>query len=353
MTKITKSEFGKLPDGRTVYAFTFKDGGNQMKVLDFGGIIQSLFVPDKSGKATDVLLGYDDIDGYLKNGGYLCALIGRFGNRIDKGRLEIDGRRYQLYINDRSNHLHGGRVGFNEKIWNSEIVGDKLILTYFSPDGEENYPGNLKVTVVYTFTGGVLGIDYTAVSDQKTAINLTNHAYFNLSGEADGCTILDHELYLDAPYITPTDSELIPRGEFRSVKGTPFDFTEAKTVGEGDRMRETDVDMKYGGGYDHCFVFDKNRDKEKSYGVLYSAKSGIEMKCYTDMPAVQFYAGNGLNQTGKGGHRYGRCGGLCLETQAIPNNVNVPAYAEYGSSVYDAEEVYRFTAKYAFGVRKI
>lgn len=341
-----------MPDGRTVYAFTFEDGGNRMKVLDFGGIIQELSVPDRNGRLTDVLLGYDDINGYLENGGYLSALIGRFGNRIDKGRLEIDGKLYQLYINDRSNHLHGGRVGFNAKLWDSEIDGDKLILSCFSPDGEENYPGNLEVSVVYTFADGVLGIEYSAVSDKKTAINLTNHAYFNLSGGGEGCTILDHELYLDAPYILPTDSELIPRGEFRAVEGTPFDFTAAKTVGEGDKARETDPDMKNGGGYDHCFVFDKGRDKAKPYAVLYSEKSGIEMKCYTDMPAVQLYAGNGLDQTGKGGHRYGRCGGLCLETQAIPNNVNVPEYAAYGSSIYGAGERYRFTAKYAFGVRK-
>lgn len=351
MTEITKSQFGKLPDGHTVYAFTFQDGQRKMKALDFGGIIQSLVVPDKNGEPTDVLLGYDDIDGYLNNGGYLSALIGRFGNRIDKGRLTIDGKTYSLHINDRSNHLHGGREGFNAKIWDSRIDGEKLILTYFSPDGEENYPGNLKVEVVYTFKEGVLGIEYTAVSDKKTAINLTNHAYFNLNGEGEG-DILSHELYLDAPYITPTDSELIPHGEFRAVKGTPFDFTEATTIAEGDGARETDRDLKYGGGFDHCFVFAKGRDVKQPYGILYGEKSGIEMKCYTDMPAVQFYAGNGLNQTGKGGRRYGRCGGLCLETQAIPNNVNVPAYAEYGSSVYGAGEEYHFTAKYAFGVRK-
>lgn len=352
MTKIEKSEFGKMPDGRSVYAFTFTDADRQMKVLTLGGIIQSLVVPDKNGKPTDVLLGYDDVDGYLKNGGYLCALIGRFGNRIDKGRLDVDGKTYSLYINDRSNHLHGGKEGFNAKLWDAEIDGEKLVLSYLSPDGEENYPGNLKVTVVYTFADGVLGIDYTAVSDKKTAINLTNHAYFNLSGEGDGCTILDHELLLDAPCITPTDSELIPRGEFRAVKGTPFDFTVSKKVGKDDGARATDIDMSYGGGYDHCFVFDKNRDKTRPYGVLYSEKSGIEMKCYTDMPAVQFYAGNCLDQKGKSGHYYGRCGGLCLETQAIPNNVNVPEYAAYGSSVYGAGEVYRFTAKYAFGIRK-
>lgn len=352
MTKITKSVFDKMPDGREVYAYTFADGDKSMKVLSLGGIIQSLVLPDKDGRPTDVLLGYDTVKGYLENGGYLCALIGRFGNRIDKGHLEIDGKTYSLYINDRSNHLHGGKEGFDKKLWDGKIDGDKLELSLFSPDGEENYPGNLKVTVVYTFSDGVLGIEYTAVSDKKTAINLTNHAYFNLSGEGDKCTILDHELFLDAPYIAPTDSELIPHGEFLSVKDTPFDFTTAKEVGKDDGQRTTNRDLSYGGGYDHCFIFDKNRDTSEPYGVLYSPKSGIEMKCYTDMPAVQFYAGNGLDQTGKKGHYYGRCGGLCLETQAIPNNVNVPAYAECGSSIVPAGQVYHFTARYAFGIRK-
>lgn len=351
MTKIAKSEFGKLPDGRTVSAFTMRDGENKLTVLDYGGILQSLVLPDREGKPTDVLLGYDDVAGYLGNGGYLGALIGRFGNRIDKGRLRVDGREYRLYINDRSNHLHGGREGFNAKIWKAEIDGERLVLSLLSPDGEENYPGNLKVTVAYTFAGGVLGIEYTAVSDQKTAVNLTNHAYFNLNGEGKG-DILGHELYVDAPYVVPTDEELIPHGGFRAVKGTPFDFTSAKKIGAGDALRGEDDDLRKGGGYDHCFVFEKGRSADAPYAVLYGPESGIEMKCYTDMPAVQFYAGNGLNQTGKSGHRYGRCCGMCLETEAIPNNVNVPEYAAFGSSFVDAGETYRHFARYAFSVRR-
>ncbi|MBQ8884823.1 MAG: galactose mutarotase [Clostridia bacterium] len=350
MTEITKSLFGTTKDGRSVYAFTLKDGAYSATVLDYGGIILNIIVPDKNGNPTDVLIGYDDVAGFENNGGYLNALIGRFGNRIDKGSLTIDGTEYKLYINDRSNHLHGGKVGFDKKTWASEIDGEKLVLSLLSPDGEENYPGNLEVKVVYTMKNGVLGIEYTAVSDKKTAINLTNHAYFNLSG--DGKTILDHELMLDAPYIAATDGELIPHGEFRAVKGTPFDFTSPKTVGEGDKYLESDPDLQIGGGFDHCFVFDKNRDKTAPYGVLYSPVSGIEMKCYTNMPAVQLYAGNGLSQVGKMGVKYGRCGALCLETQAIPNNVNVPEYAAYGSSIYAAGEVYHFSAQYAFSVRK-
>lgn len=356
MTKIEKSVYGQLPDGRTVSAFTFVDGENQAVILDYGGVIQSLSVPDRNGVATDVLLGYDGIDGYLNNGGYLSALIGRFGNRIDKGSLTIDGVSYDLYKNDRGNHLHGGKVGFDKKIWDTEIVayegGEKLKLTLFSPDGEENYPGNLTVTVVYTLENGALGIEYTALSDRKTAINLTNHAYFNLSGCLTGRDILDHELTIAAPYIAPTDETLIPHGELRAVQGTPFDFNTPKTVGEGDQARESDPDLKKGGGYDHCFVFEKGRNTKLPYATLYSPVSGIEMKCYTDMPAVQLYTGQGLKQTGKGGVKYPRCGALCLETEAIPNNVNVPAYAAYGSSVYGAGEVYHFFAKYAFSARK-
>lgn len=351
MTTIEKSYFDTLPDGRKVDKYTLKDGENELYVLSYGGILQSLCVKDKNGVLTDVLLGYNDISGYLNHGGYLCALIGRFGNRIEKGALTIDGKEYALYQNDRGNHLHGGKVGFDKKIWDAEILGDKLKLSILSPDGEENYPGNLKVEVVYSFEKGVLGIEYTAVSDKKTAINLTNHAYFNLNGEQTETDILGHELTLDAPYITPTDQTMIPHGEFRKVDGTPFDFRKPKKIGDGDSLRNEDQDLSFGGGFDHCFVFDQNRDKNKPYGTLYSPLSGIEMQCYTDMPAVQFYGGNGLNQQGKS-RKYGRCAGMCLETQAIPNNVNVPAYADYGSSIYDAGEIYHFTAKYTFSVRK-
>lgn len=356
MTKIVKSVFDRLPDGRVVSAFTLSDGKNEAVILDYGGILRSLSVPDRNGVPTDVLLGYDDLAGYLQNGGYLGALIGRFGNRIDKGGLTIDGVFYDLYKNDRGNHLHGGKEGFDRKLWKTEIVtyegGEKLKLTLFSPDGEENYPGNLTVSVVYTLENGELGIDYTAVSDKKTAINLTNHAYFNLSGCLSGRNILDHELTIDAPYIAPTDETLIPHGELRAVRGTPFDFNAPKTVGEGDDAKNVDPDLQKGKGFDHCFVFEKERDTRLPYATLYSPISGIEMKCRTNMPAVQLYAGQGLKQKGKGGVQYERCGALCLETQAIPNNVNVPAYAAYGSSLYGAGEVYRFFAKYAFSVGK-
>lgn len=350
MTKITKKEFGKTSSGATVYAYTLIDGEYSAVILNRGGILQSLFVPDKDGQSRDVVLGYDDVAGYENNGGYLGALIGRFGNRIDKGRFTLDGKEYQLYCNDKSNHLHGGKDGFDKKIWNAEIVTDKqgnesLSLTVFSPDGEENYPGNLTVKVVYSLIDGTLSIDYEAVSDKKTVVSLTNHAYFNLDGSEN---TLDHLLALNAEYVLPTDDELIPRGEFRKITGTPFDFTTEKPIGAGDNCKDSDPDLKKGGGFDHCYVFAKTRDVAKPYAIVRSQKSGITMKCYTDMPAVHFYAGNFLDAVGKKGKRYTRCGGFCLETEAIPNNVNVSEYASYGSSIYDAGRIYRFTAKYSF-----
>ena len=341
---ITQKAFGKTVDGREVLAFTLEDGARRAVVLNYGGILQSLVVPDKNGTPTDVVLGYNDVAGYEKNGGYLGALIGRFGNRIGEGKLNVDGVECRLFCNDRGNHLHGGKVGFNKKIWAQEIVVDELRLSILSPDGEENYPGNLKVTVTYSFKGGELKIAYHAVSDKKTAINLTNHAYFNLNGEGDG-SALDNELWIDCDFITPTNPTMIPEGGFRAVKSTAFDFNAFKPIGRD--IDADDLDLKQGNGYDHCHVLKNRAGEYVKYAEVRSPKTGIRMSCYTDMPAVQFYAGNGLHQEGKTAY-YGKRAGFCLETQAIPNNVNVPEYAERGSSIVDAGKVYAFTAAYKF-----
>ncbi len=333
--------FDRTKDGRVVLAFTLIDGNSYVKILNYGGIIQSLVVPDKYGNLTDVILGYDTIKGYEKNDGYLGALIGRFGNRIMKGDLPIDGKRYLLYCNDKGNHLHGGKVGFDKKIWTHKINGDELTLSLLSPDGEENYPGNLQVQVTYSFKNGELKIQYYAVSDKKTAINLTNHAYFNLSGEESG-DATENVMWIDSDYITPTDEKLIPTGGFRGIKGTPFDFNKPKAIGQD--IDADDEDLKKGSGYDHCYLL-KNRE----YAKVYSPKTGIKMTCYTDMPAVHFYTGNFLNQKGKTTY-YGKRAGFCLETETIPNNVNVPEYAEKGSSIYNAGQEYRFYAVYKFEV---
>lgn len=341
---ITSRSFGKTKDGREVLAFTFEDGARRATVLNLGGIIQSIVVPDKNGNPTDVILGYNDVAGYEEHGGYLGALIGRFGNRIGEGKLVIDGETYDLYCNDRGNHLHGGKVGFDKKIWAHEIKGDELVLSIVSPDGEENYPGTLSVRVTYSFKDGEFRILYHAVSDKKTAVNLTNHAYFNIDGEGSG-SALENVLWIDCDYITPTNSTMIPTGGFRAVKGTAFDFNTPKEIGKD--VGADDIDLKQGNGYDHCHVLKNKCGEYVKYATVTGKKSGITMSCYTDMPAVQFYAGNGLNQQGKTAF-YGRRAGFCLETQAIPNNVNVPEYAEKGSSILDAGEVYEFSAAYKF-----
>lgn len=338
--------FGKTQDRQEVLAFDFTDGANRATVLNYGGILQSIVLPDKNGTPTDVLLGYNDVAGYENNGGYLGALIGRFGNRIEKGRLTVDGTTYQLYCNDRGNHLHGGKVGFNKKMWRHEVVGDELRLFLTSPDGEENYPGTLNVRVTYIFENGELRIHYSASTDKKTALNLTNHAYFNLNGEGDG-SILDNMLWIDSDEITPTNETMIPVGGYRKVEGTPFDFNLAKPIGRD--IDKNDVDLRQGNGYDHCYVLKNRCGVYAKYAVAESRRTGIRMTCRTDMPAVQFYAGNGLNQQGKTAF-YGKRAGFCLETQMIPNNVNVPEYAEKGSSFLSPGEDYEYTASYQFDV---
>lgn len=341
---ISSRSFGKTQDQREVLAFDLTDGKCRATVLNYGGILQSLVVPDRFGNDVDVILGYHDVASYQQNRGYLGALIGRFGNRIGKGKLTIDGVQYDLFCNDRGNHLHGGAVGFNQKIWAHEIAGDELRLFLVSPDGEENYPGTLSVCVTYTLKEGELKIAYRAETDKKTAVNLTNHAYFNLNGEGDG-SILDNELCIDSDVITPTDETMIPVGAFKKVEGTPFDFRVPKPIGRD--IEKEDIDLRQGKGYDHCFLLKNENKQYVKYAVVKSQKTGIVMSCYTDMPSVQFYAGNGLHQQGKSAY-YGKRAGFCLETQAIPNNVNVPAYAALGSSILDVGETYAFTAAYRF-----
>ncbi len=348
---IQTSVFGKTADGREVRAFKLTDGRNEATILNYGGIIQSLKIADAAGVQRDVVLGYDDVAGYENNGGYLGALIGRFGNRIEKGKLVIDGTEYDLYCNDRGNHLHGGKVGFDRKIWNYIFEGgdgNTLALNIVSPDGDENYPGTLRVEVRYTLSGGELKIEYAAMSDKKTAINLTNHAYFNLDGAGSG-NVLDTFLRIAASRYTPTDETLIPHGEFKNVEGTPFDFRTPHRIGE--RIHDTDdQDIVYQGGYDVNFVFDKPQGAYEKVCEAESERSGIVMEVFTDKPAVQLYTGNGLSQQGKGGY-YNRNYGFCLETQFIPNGVNCPAYAALGDALYERNKVYHFTTAYKFSVR--
>ncbi len=341
---IEEKVFGRLSDGSEVVSYTLWDGQSYARILNYGATIQSIVVPDKEGNMVDVVLGYNEVEPYEKNGGCLGATIGRFANRIQDGKLSIDGQTYSLNRNKKGNHIHGGVVGFHKKIWTGEIQGDTLILSLFSPDGDERYPGNLTVRVAFTFQNGELKLRYSALSDKKTAINLTNHAYFNLDGEQSG-DIRKNVLWLDSDTFTPTDENGLPTGAFRAVKDTPFDFNVMKPIGKDIDCE--DIDLKLGNGYDHCYVLKNTGKKYVEYAVAKSEKTGIKMRCYTDMPAVQLYTGNYLHQTGKSGE-YQKHSGFCLETQAIPNNVNVPAYAEKGSSIYAAGEEYTFTAAYAF-----
>jgi len=243
---ITSETFGKTADGREVRAYVLRDGANSATVLNYGGIVQKLLVQGRENKTYNVVLGYGSPSEYDANGGYLGAFIGRVGNRIGKGKFTLDGREYRLNCNDGKNHLHGGHKGFNTKIFDAETEGGVLVLSGTSADGEENYPGNLRMEVRYSFVGGELKIEYTAVSDRKTLINLTNHTYFNLDGEGSG-DILGHTLYIDADRVTTADRELIPHGEFRDVEGTPFDFRKPKKVGK-DIGCTDDCDIANGEG---------------------------------------------------------------------------------------------------------
>jgi aldose 1-epimerase len=330
--------------GAEVTAYVLENEFLKATILSMGATLQSLVVKEQG---VDVALGYETPNEYLEKGGTIGALCGRFANRIRGGKLTVDGVEYALYCNDRGNHLHGGKVGYDKRIFTvAEHTDTVLKLSIFSPDGEENYPGNLQLTVTYSLVGSALKIRYEAVSDKATAINLTNHAYFNLNGAGTG-SALEHSLKIDANYYLSTDETMIPDGKLTPVENTPFDFRTLKTVKSGDDLLPQNADLQKGAGFDHCFVFESSRDKSQPIAELCGDKTGIKMLCYTDLPSVQLYAGNFLDVDGKGGH-YGRCGGLCLETQAIPDNVNQPIYAAYGSSIYGAGEEYVSETVYEF-----
>lgn len=348
---IEKKYFGTLADGRTVHSYTLSNAnGMRVMILDMGGVLSQIHVPDKAGRLTDVVGGYDNLDYYVNATGYQGALIGRFGNRIGMGKFTLDGKEYTLFTNNNANHLHGGKEGFNKKIWSVlEKDGDSpaLELTYVSPDGEEGYPGTLTVRVTYTLSAdNALSIRYEATTDKKTIINLTNHAYFNLGGYASG-SIHDHILQMDADSYVRTDEGLIPTGELPSVEGTPFDFRVAKRVGQD--INADDNDLKIAGGYDHCFNFTGGETKEPVLrATLKDPKSGRVMKMYTNQPCVQLYTGNFLADDGypfKGGLVKTKQMALCLETQHMPDSIN---QKNFTNVVLNPGENYDYTTIYAF-----
>jgi len=335
-------------DGKSVQLYTLKNkSGASVSITNYGGRVVSLLVPDKNGKLTDVVLGYDTIGAYRKEGEpFFGALIGRYGNRIGKGKFTLEGKSYQLQLNDGVNTLHGGKDGFFSKVWDAKQDGQKLELTYISQDGEAGYPGKLEVKVVYTWTDeNALVIDYTATTDKTTVVNLTNHAYFNLSGEGSA-SILDHELMIAADAITPVDSTLIPTGVLQPVKGTAFDFNVAKAIGR-DIESKGDEQLAFGKGYDHNFAL-KAVGTSKPVATVKSPVSGITMEVYTIEPGLQFYSGNfmtGKDKDGKGGKSYPHRSAFCLETQHFPD---APNHANFASTVLKPGQTYSTSTTYKF-----
>jgi len=348
----TSASFGKTADGTEIQLFTLTNAhGLRASISTYGGTLTSLLVPDKDGKMSDIILGFDNVSGYLspafrQSNPYFGALIGRYGNRIAKGQFTIDGQTYHVGINNNGNSLHGGNVGFNQQVWTAKpgtsAEGQTLTLSYLSKDGEEGYPGNLRVTVVYTLTAdNALKIDYTATTDKATPVNLTNHAYFNLAlGQRQD--VLAHVVTIPADRYTVVDAKLIPTGELKPVAGTPFDFRTPHAIGA--RIAQVP------GGYDHNWVLN-NLTGQHSAATVYEPTTGRTMEVTTDEPGVQFYTGNFLDGslTGKGGVGYGKHAGFCLETQHFPDSPNQP---KFPSTILKPGETYHTTTSYTFGVRK-
>ena len=339
-----KSYYGTI-DKDTVYAYTIKNNkGLKAVISNYGGTLLSLWTPDKSGVSGDIILGFDSLSGYRQKGNpYFGALIGRYANRIRHGSFLIDGKTYTLDLNDRGNSLHGGLKGFDKVIWTVNLVNDSsLALSYLSRDGEEGYPGNLNVKVVYTVTSeNGLMIDYTALSDMKTPVNLTNHAYFNLSAGKDS-TILSEEIKINASRYTPVNDSLIPTGQIVSVNNTPFNFLTTKKIGK-------DIEQVKG-GYDHNFVINKKDSGMAVAAELYDPVSGRRLIVKTTQPGIQFYTGNFLNGalTGRDGKKIVKHAALCLETQHFPDSPNQPSFPNSiigPGQTFHENTVYLFSAK--------
>ena len=349
---LTKVTFGKTPDGQNVDLYTLRNSrGFEAKITNYGGILVSLKVPDRNGKFDDVVLGFNDFNSYLKNDPYLGALIGRYGNRIAKGRFTLNGVEYKLAVNNGENHLHGGIRGFDKVVWTgvakSTKGGAEIVLTYLSKDGEEGYPGNLNVTVVYRLTNNDFRIDYSATTDKDTVTNLTHHSYFNLAGEGNG-DILNHLVTINANRFVPTDAGSIPTGELRSVAGTPFDFLKPAAIGA--RINQDDEQLKFGNGYDHTFVIDGRPGTLRLAATAYEQTSGRVMQVWTTEPGMQFYTGYFLDGTltGKSGKPYARRTGFCFETQHYPDSPNQPSFPTTTlkkGATYKSTTIYRFTAR--------
>jgi aldose 1-epimerase len=350
---ISRTDFGSAPDGKVVDLYTLANSkGMTATIMTYGGIVTSLKVPDKDGNFGDVVLGYDNVDAYVKSSPYFGALIGRYGNRIAGGKFTLDDKTYQLATNNGPNSLHGGLKGFDKVVWTARPLptahGPSLILTYVSPGMEEGYPGTLSVTAIYSLTeDNELRVDFSATTSAKTVVNLTHHSYFNLAGKGD---ILNTVVIINADKFTPVDATLIPTGELRPVQGTPFDFTTAYTIGE--RIGNTnDEQIARGNGYDHNFVLNKTGNELSFAAEAYEVGSGRIMQVWSTEPGVQFYSGNFLDGTltGKGGWTYQFRDGFCFEPQHFPDSPNHP---EFPTTVLNPGDTYHNTIIYKFSVKK-
>ena len=343
---ITKSDFGKTPDGQSVDLYTLTNSkGMIAKIMTYGAILVELHAPDRQGNFTNINLGFDSLDKYVKENPFFGAITGRVANRIAKGKFKLDGKEYTLAVNNGPNSLHGGKVGFDKRVWNAttrdSAAGPALVLTYLSKDMEEGYPGNLSTEVVYTLTNdNELRIDYKATTDKKTIVNLTNHSYWNLHGANSGTTVLDHIMMINADRYTPADDTLIPTGELAPVKGTPLDFTKPTTIGE--RIAQ----LTKVGGYDHNFVLNGKPGEMKLAARVQDPDTGRIMEIHTTEPGVQFYSANHLNRPG--GTNYQKYSAFCLETQHFPDSINHPNFpsviVEPGKQ-YSSTTVHKFSAK--------
>lgn len=351
MESFRKESYGTLPDGTEISQFRLKnDNGMKIKVIEYGGIITELMAPDKNGIFEDVVLGHDSLEDYLESNYYLGALIGRYGNRISNAKFSLDDTEYQLHTNDGSNSLHGGDTGFHTRVWKGEEVsvvnGTALKLSYLSSDDDEGFPGNLTIEVIYTLTNNnALVIDYTATTDKKTIVNLTQHSYFNLSGMKRD--VLDHELFVNADRYVEISEGAIPTGKLVPVKDTPFDFKLAKVIGA--EIDTNDPQLKLTGGYDHTLVLNKAGHELDVAAKLSDPTSGRVMEVLTTEPGIQFYSGNALENKpqGKSGFPNNRRMGLCLECQHFPDSPNQPSFP---SVVLNIDEKYRSTTVYRFSM---